>query len=59
MSRKTSRQLEYSLWCSTESAPRNIWLSDNPVVVLKKHLSMLVGHFVATKVTRVCNKDKP
>ena len=39
-------------WC-------NIWLSDNPVEVLNKHCSLLVGRFVPTKVIRVRNKDKP
>ena len=38
---------------------RNIWLSNNPVEVLNEHLSLLVGHYVPTKVIRVCNKDKP
>ena len=38
---------------------RNIWLSDNPVEVLKKHISQLVGRYVPTKVIRVRNKDKP
>ena len=38
---------------------RNIWLADNPVKVLNKHLSMLVGRYVPTKVIRVCEKDKP
>ena len=38
---------------------RNIWLADNPVEVLNKHLSLLVGRYVPTKVIRVCNKDKP
>ena len=37
----------------------NIWLVDNPVGVLNKHLSMLDGSYVPTKVIRVCNKDKP
>ena len=37
----------------------NIWLSDNPVEVLKEHLSLLVGCYVPTKVIRVRNKDKP
>ena len=37
----------------------NIRLSDNPVEVLNKHLSLLVGHYVPTKVICVCNKDKP
>ena len=36
-----------------------IWLADNPVEVLNKHLSLLVGHYVPTKVIRVRNKDKP
>ena len=38
---------------------RNIWLSDNPVEVLNEHLSRLVERYVATKVIRVRNKDKP
>ena len=38
---------------------RNIWLCDNPVEVLKEHLSQLVGRYVPTKVIRVRNKDKP
>ena len=37
---------------------RNIWLADNPVEVLNKHLSLLVGRYASTKVTRVRNKDK-
>ena len=37
----------------------NIWLADNPLEVLNKHLSELVGHYVPTKVIRVHNKDKP
>ena len=36
----------------------NIWLSDNPVEVLNEHLSLLVGHYVPTKVIHVRNKDK-
>ena len=36
----------------------NIWLADNPVEVLNAHLSLLVGHYVATKVIRERNKDK-
>ena len=38
---------------------RNIWSSDNPVEVLNKHLSLLVGRYVPTNIIRVCNKDKP
>ena len=38
---------------------RNIWSSDNPVEVLNKHLSLLVGRYVPTKIIRVSNKDKP
>ena len=38
---------------------RNIWLSDSPVEVLDEYLSLLVGHYVPTKVIRVRNKDKP
>ena len=39
-------------WC-------NIRLSDNPVEVLKEHLSLLVKRYVPTKVIHVHNKDKP
>ena len=39
-------------WC-------NIWLADDPVEVLDKHLSLLVGCYVPTKVIHVHNKDKP
>ena len=43
-----------------QDLPRhNIWLADNPVEVLNKHLSLLVGCYVPTKVIRVRNKDKP
>ena len=38
---------------------RNIWLADNPVEVLNKHLTLLVGCYVSTKVIHVRNKDKP
>ena len=38
---------------------RNIWLADKPVEVLDEHLSLLVGRYVPTKVTRVRDKDKP
>ena len=38
---------------------RNIWISDNPVEVLKEHLFLLVGRYVPTKVIRVRNKEKP
>ena len=37
-------------WC-------NIWPRDNPVGVLKEHLSLLVGRYVPYKVIRVRNKD--
>ena len=36
-----------------------IWLADNPVEVLKEHLSFLVGRCAPTKVICVHNKDKP
>ena len=36
-----------------------IWSADNPVEVLNKHLLLLVGRFVRTKVIRLRNKDKP
>ena len=38
-------------WC-------NIWSSDNPVEVLKEHLSLLVESHVPTKIIHVRNKDK-
>ena len=37
----------------------NIWLADNPAEVLNENLSLLVGRYVTTKVSRVGNKDKP
>ena len=36
-----------------------ICLAVNPVYVLNEHLSLLVGHYVPTKVIRVPNKNKP
>ena len=38
---------------------RNIWSVDNPVEALKKHLSLLVGHYASTKFINFHNKDKP
>ena len=38
---------------------RNILLADDHVEVLNENLSLLVGRYVATKVIRVRNKDKP
>ena len=38
---------------------RNIWLADVPVEDLNEHLSLLVGHYVPTKLIRVRDKDKP
>ena len=38
---------------------RNIWLADNPVMVLNEHLSLLVGRDISNKVIRVRNKDTP
>ena len=32
---------------------RNIWFAGSPVEVLNEHLSLLVGHFVPSKVIRV------
>ena len=37
----------------------DIWSSDNPVEVLNKHLSLLVGHYVPTKIIHVRYRDKP
>ena len=31
----------------------NVWLSENPVEVLNEHLSLLVGHYIPTKVIHV------
>ena len=36
---------------------RNIWIADNPVEVLNKHLSLLVGRYEPTNVIRVPNKE--
>ena len=54
-------QVNWNTVCSAirELPSRNIWLSDNPVEVLDKHLSLMVGRYVPTKVIRVRNKDKP
>ena len=38
---------------------RNIWFADNRADVLNVHLSMLVGHYVPTKVILVRYKDNP
>ena len=38
---------------------QSICSADNPVERLNVHLSLLVEHFVPTKVTHVCKKDKP
>ena len=56
-----ARQVNWNTICGAirELPWRNIWLSDNPVEVLNKHLSLLVGRYVPTKVIRVRNKDKP
>ena len=37
----------------------NIWLSNTPIEVLNKHLSLLVGRYVQTMLIRVRNKHKP
>ena len=53
-------QVNWNTVCGFPELPwRSIWLSDNPVEVLNEHLSLLVGHYVPTKVIRVRNKDKP
>ena len=54
-------QVNFNTVCGAirEMPWRNIWLSDNPVEVFNEHLSLLVGHYVLTKVIRVRNKDKP
>ena len=38
---------------------RNIWLANNPVEAMNKHLSLVVGRYVPTKVIHVRKKDKP
>ena len=55
----TSSQLEYSLWCNTASALRNLWLADNPDEVLNEYLSLLVGRYVRTTAIHLGNKDQP
>ena len=54
-------QVNWNTVCGAiwELSWRDIWLSDNPVEVLNEHLSLLVGSYVATKVIRVRDKDKP
>ena len=63
LSRKVflKQQVNWNTVCGAmqELPWRNIWLSDNPIQVLNEHLSLLVGHYVPTKVIRVRNKDKP
>ena len=53
-------QVSWNTVCiSIQDLPwRNIWSADNPVEVLTKHLLLLVGRYVPTKVNRVRNKDK-
>ena len=52
------QQVNWNTVCSTiQDLPwHKIW-SDTPVDVLNKHLSLLVGCYVPTKVTHVNNKD--
>ena len=54
-------QVNWNIVCGAmrELPWHNIWLSDNPVQVLKEHLSLLVGRYLPTKVIRVRNKDEP
>ena len=54
-------QVNWNTVCGTiQDLPwHNIWLVDNPVEVLNKHLSLLDGSYVPTKVIHVHNKDKP
>ena len=63
MSRKVflKHQVKLNTVCGAirELPWRNIWLSDNPVEVLKEHLSLLVERYVRTNLIRVQNKDKP
>ena len=46
-------------WIAQDLPWHSLWYADNPVEVLNKHLSLLVGRFAPTKVIRVRNKDKP
>ena len=50
-----------SIVCGTvQDLPwHNIWFADNPVKVLNKHLSLLVGGYVSTKVMNMHNKKNP
>ena len=56
-------QVNWNTVCSAirELPCCNVYLSDNPVEVLNKHHSLLVGRYVPTKVIYICvrNKDKP
>ena len=38
---------------------RNIWFAGNAVDIFSEQFPLLVGRFVATKIIRVRNKDKP
>ena len=53
------RQVNWDKVCGAiQDLPwHNIWLADNPVQVLNKHLSLLVESYVPTKVICVHNKD--
>ena len=55
------RQVNWNTVCGAiQDLPwHNIWLANNPVEVLNKYLSLLIGRYVPTKVIRVRNKDKP
>ena len=54
-------QINWSTVCDAiQDLPwHNIRLTDNPVELSNKHLSLLVGYYVPTKVIYVCNRDKP
>ena len=54
-------QVNWNTFSSTikDQIGYNIWYAVNPLEILNKHLSLLVGCYVPTKVTYVCNKSKP
>ena len=54
-------QVNWNTVCGEIEDPpwHNIWLADNPVEVLNKHQSQLIGHYVPSKVIHLHNKDKP
>ena len=56
-----THQVNWNTACGAIHAPpwHNIWLAHNPVEVLNKYLSLLVGRYEPTNAICVRNKDKP